>query len=113
MKVGITLPNVGPQATNENIFQLATQAEKEGFDSPWTIRRVLWPLKPQSIYPATPDGTLPIEYQNVLDALDLLAYVAANTSNLYQEHMLKTCSFLHLLCLQRDLPRQTFCHMEG
>jgi hypothetical protein len=30
---GITLPNVGPQATRENIFQLATQAEKEGFDS--------------------------------------------------------------------------------
>jgi hypothetical protein len=33
MKVGITLSNVGPQATRENIFQLATQAEKEGFDS--------------------------------------------------------------------------------
>jgi hypothetical protein len=33
MKVGITLPNVGPQATSKNIFQLATQAEKEGFDS--------------------------------------------------------------------------------
>jgi len=33
MKVGITLPNIGPQATTENILQLAVQAEKEGFDS--------------------------------------------------------------------------------
>jgi hypothetical protein len=33
MKVGITLPNVGPQATRQNVLQLATQAEKEGFDS--------------------------------------------------------------------------------
>ena len=39
MKVGITLPNLGPQATKENILQTATQAEKEGFDSLWTITR--------------------------------------------------------------------------
>jgi probable F420-dependent oxidoreductase len=81
MKVGITLPNIGPQATRDNIIQLATQAEEEGFDSLWTIRRILWPLKPQSSYAVTPDGALPAEYQSVLDALDVLAYVAANTSN--------------------------------
>ncbi len=82
MKVGITLPNRGPQATRENVLQLATQAEKEGFDSVWTITRILWPLKPQSAYVATPDGSLPIEYQNVLDPLDVLAYVAANTDKI-------------------------------
>jgi probable F420-dependent oxidoreductase len=82
MKVGITLPNIGPQATRENILQLAIEAEKEGFDSLWTIRRILWPLKPQSTYLASQDGSLPIEYQNVLDALDVLAYVAANTNNI-------------------------------
>ena len=82
MKVGITLPNLGPQATRENVLKLATQAEKEGFDSLWTITRILWPLKPQSAYRATPDGGLPIEYQNVLDPLDVLVYVAANTNNI-------------------------------
>lgn len=82
MKVGITLPNIGPQATRENILQLAIQAEKEDFDSLWTIRRILWPLKPQSTYLASPDGSLPSEYQNALDALDVLAYVAANTNNI-------------------------------
>ena len=82
MKVGITLPNLGPQATRENVHKLATQAEKDGFDSLWTITRILWPLKPQSAYRATPDGSLPIEYQNVLDPLDVLVYVAANTNNI-------------------------------
>jgi probable F420-dependent oxidoreductase len=82
MKVGITLPNLGPQATRENVLKLATQAEKDGFDSLWTITRILWPLKPQSAYRATPDGSIPIEYQNVLDPLDVLVYVAANTNNI-------------------------------
>jgi probable F420-dependent oxidoreductase len=82
MKVGITLPNLGAQATRENVLKLATQAEKDGFDSLWTITRILWPLKPQSAYRATPDGSLPIEYQNVLDPLDVLVYVAANTNNI-------------------------------
>jgi alkanesulfonate monooxygenase SsuD/methylene tetrahydromethanopterin reductase-like flavin-dependent oxidoreductase (luciferase family) len=82
MKVGITLYNIGPKATRENILQMAIQVEKEGFDSLLTIRRILWPLKSQSTYLASPDGSLPIEYQNVLDALDVLAYVAANTNNI-------------------------------
>jgi hypothetical protein len=72
MKVGITLPNLGPQATRENVLQAAIQAENEGFDSVWTISRILYPLKPQSPFPGTPDGLLPIEYQNALDSLDVL-----------------------------------------
>ena len=79
MKVGITLPNLGTHATRDNLLQTATQAEKEGFDSVWTITRMLWPLKPQTPYGVTPDGSLPTEYQTVLDPLDVLAYVAANT----------------------------------
>ncbi|HEY7082578.1 MAG TPA: hypothetical protein VH500_23045 [Nitrososphaeraceae archaeon] len=56
MKVGITLPNLGPQTTKEKILQTATQVEKEGFDSLWTITRILWPLRPQTPYGDTPDG---------------------------------------------------------
>ncbi|MGA8082021.1 MAG: LLM class flavin-dependent oxidoreductase [Candidatus Nitrosopolaris sp.] len=82
MKVGIKLPNLGPQATIDNVLQTAIQAEKEGFDSVWTIRRILWPLKPQTPYPVTPDGSLPVEYQTALDPLDVLEYVAANTSKI-------------------------------
>lgn len=82
MKVGITLPNLGPQATRENILNLATRAEKEGFDSLWTITRILWPLNPQTPYAATPDGSLPSEYQNTLDPLDVLTYVAYITNKI-------------------------------
>jgi probable F420-dependent oxidoreductase len=82
MKVGITLPNLGPQATRENILNLATRAEKEGFDSLWTITRILWPLNPQTPYVATPDGSLPSEYQNTLDPLDVLTYVACITNKI-------------------------------
>ena len=82
MKVGITLPNLGPRATRDNILQTAIQAEREGFDSVWTITRILWPLKPQTPYGLTPDGSLPTEYQTVLDPLDVLTYVAANTSKI-------------------------------
>jgi probable F420-dependent oxidoreductase len=82
MKVGIMLPSLGPQATKDNLLQTAIQAEKEGFDSVWTITRILWPLKPQTPYGRKRDGSLPTEYQTVLDPLDVLTYVAANTSKL-------------------------------
>jgi hypothetical protein len=36
MKVGITILNLGPQATRENVLVV------------WTISRILYPLKPQS-----------------------------------------------------------------
>ena len=48
----------------------------------WTITRILWPLKPQTPYGLTPDGSLPTEYQTVLDPLDVLTYVVANTTKI-------------------------------
>ncbi|HEY7082634.1 MAG TPA: TIGR03619 family F420-dependent LLM class oxidoreductase [Nitrososphaeraceae archaeon] len=82
MKVGILLPVTGQQATRENITQVAKDAENEGFDSLWVLERLLWPLTPQTPYPATPDGSLPTQYQNVLDPLVTLSYVAANTNKI-------------------------------
>jgi probable F420-dependent oxidoreductase len=62
--------------------KLATEAEKEGFDSLWVLERLLWPIKPKVPYPVTPDGSLPVEYKNVLDNLDLLSFVAARTQKI-------------------------------
>jgi alkanesulfonate monooxygenase SsuD/methylene tetrahydromethanopterin reductase-like flavin-dependent oxidoreductase (luciferase family) len=42
----------------------------------------LWSLKPQTPYAGTPDGTLPAEYQNVLDPLETLTYLAGNTDKI-------------------------------
>ncbi|HXP49315.1 MAG TPA: TIGR03619 family F420-dependent LLM class oxidoreductase, partial [Bacteroidia bacterium] len=80
--MGITLPQAGQQATRENVIQTAQQAEKEGFDSLWVFERLLWPINPQTPYPVTPEGSLPIEYQNVLDPLETLTYVAGNTNKI-------------------------------
>lgn len=82
MKVGILLPVTGQQATRENITQVAKEAENEGFDSLWVLERLLAPLAPQTPYPATPDGSLPPQYQNVLDPLVTLSYVASITNKI-------------------------------
>jgi probable F420-dependent oxidoreductase len=48
----------------------------------WTIERLLYPLKLQRPYPGTPDGHLPEIYKQVLDPLDALTYVAAQTKKI-------------------------------
>jgi probable F420-dependent oxidoreductase len=82
MKVGLFLPHVGEHITTENILYIATEAEKEGIDSVWVLDRLLWPINSQTPYVASPDGSLPIVYQNVLDPLTTLTYVAAVTERI-------------------------------
>jgi probable F420-dependent oxidoreductase len=82
LKVGVTLPQAGQQATRENVIHMAQSAESEGFDSLWVFERLLWPINPQTPYVATPDGSLPIEYQIMLDPIETLTYVAANTNKI-------------------------------
>lgn len=82
MKVGITLPQAGQQATRENVTHIAQNAESEGFDSLWVFERLLWPINPQTPYPATPDGSLPSEYQTIFDPLETLTFVAAITNKI-------------------------------
>jgi probable F420-dependent oxidoreductase len=82
LKVGISLPQAGEQATRENVIHVAQNAESEGFDSLWVFERLLWPLKPQTPYPGSPDGSLPTFSQNVFDPLETLTYIAANTNKI-------------------------------
>ena len=48
MKVGITIPQAGQQATRENIIQGSKTSRSGGFDSVWVFERLLWPLKLQA-----------------------------------------------------------------
>jgi probable F420-dependent oxidoreductase len=66
---------------------MAHMAEQEGIDSLWVFERLLWPINPQTPYPASPDGSLPTEYQIMLDPLQTLALVSANTNKI----LLGTC----------------------
>jgi len=83
MRVGFGLPNIGKVGSADAIAQVAQRAEALGYNSLWTIERVLWPVKPQTPYPVTPDGTLPEPYKYSLDPLDTLAFAAAHTKKIF------------------------------
>ncbi len=80
MKVGFGLPQMGPAASLDAVVKAAQRAEELGYDSVWVVERLLYPLKPQTPYPATPDGSLPDIYKRVLDPLATLTFLAAKTS---------------------------------
>ena len=82
MKVGISLPQLGPQASAENLIRVARRSEELGYDSAWVLERILWPTNPREPYPASPDGSLPEAYQIVFDPLETLTFVAAHTSKI-------------------------------
>lgn len=81
MKIGMFLPHVG-EVTTDNIVYAAKESEKAGIDSLWALDRLLWPLNPQTPYVASPDGSLPVQYQNVFDPLTTLAFVAGITERI-------------------------------
>ena len=82
MKAGMLLPQIRDSATRKNVLYIVKEAEREGLDSVWVAERLLWPLKPQTPYAGTSDGSLPAEYQNVLDPLETLTYLAGNTRHI-------------------------------
>ena len=73
---------MGSLATPENIAYAARFGETEGFDSLWVIDRILWPSEPQTPYPPSPDGSWPEVYQNVIDPIETLTYVAGITQKI-------------------------------
>ena len=82
MKLGVSVPNIGPVATPEAIKTVAKKAEAMGYNSLWTVERLLWPIDPKTPYPVTPDGSLPEPYKYNLDPLDVLTFAAALTTKI-------------------------------
>src|SRR5215467_9488536 len=82
MKIGFGLPTIGRVGSADSVGRIARHAEQLGYHSLWTIERVLWPVKPQTPYPVTPDGSLPEGYKYCLDPLDTLTFAAAVTSKI-------------------------------
>jgi probable F420-dependent oxidoreductase len=79
VKAGFSLPQIGPQATPENLIRVAQRAEELGYNSVWVLERLLYPLNPREPYPASADGSLPEAYQIVFDPIETLTFVAAHT----------------------------------
>lgn len=70
MRIGFAVPMAGPWATPENQLDVAVRAEQLGYESLWTLQRILNP-------PDSPDTS----YRNVPDPLLTLAYLAGHTSS--------------------------------
>ena len=83
MKVGLLIPQAGPEVTPDLVRRYAQAAESAGYDSLWTIDHVVIPREWRSQYPYTPSGAPPRRIQidaHLLEPLTQLAYVAAVTS---------------------------------
>jgi probable F420-dependent oxidoreductase len=81
MRIGFALPNIGPVATLEAVIAVAERAEDLGYDSLWTIQRLLYPVKLQRPYPLG-DGSLPDMHKHALDPLEALTFAAARTKRI-------------------------------
>jgi probable F420-dependent oxidoreductase len=83
MRIGFALPNAGAIATPEVVSKVARRAEELGYDSLWTFERVLYAVKPRNPYPGTADGKWPESFRRMLDPLDTLTFVAAQTKKIF------------------------------
>ena len=82
MKVGISLPQLGPQASPQALIKVARRAEELGYDSVWVLERILRPLSPRDPYPPAPDGKWTKTFKSVLDPIETLTFVAAHTTKI-------------------------------
>jgi probable F420-dependent oxidoreductase len=82
MRLGFGLPQSGPLAGPAALATVARRCEDLGYDSLWTVDRVLSPTAPRTPYPGSADGRLPAAARRVLDPLDALTFVAAGTQRI-------------------------------
>ena len=57
MEFGLHLPNAGPFANGPDIVLTAQRAEELGFHSVWLFDHLFTPVKLESKYPYSPDGS--------------------------------------------------------
>ena len=103
MRTGFFLPQIGPAASPRAVAQVAQHAESLGYDSVWVTDRLLYPLNPQTPYPATPDGSLPDVYKHVLDPLQTLTFAAAGTRRIALGTSVLDMPFYNPVLLARQL----------
>jgi probable F420-dependent oxidoreductase len=83
MRVGIYLPQIGPDASRARVVETAQAAEAAGFDSLWGLDHVVLREDYGTPYPYAASGRLPIPTTaNLLEPLILLTYAAAVTERI-------------------------------
>ena len=82
MRIGFSIPNGGTAATPEALVRIAKHAEELDYDTLWTFERILYAVNPQNPYPGAADGTWPGIFRRMLDPLDTLTFLAAQTKKI-------------------------------
>ena len=77
MKINVALPTTSGDASPESIRMVAVEAERRGWETVWTVERLLCPD------PAVAGASYPGDnYQVVYDPLESIVWAAAHTSTL-------------------------------
>ena len=80
MRVGIHVPQWGPEATRAGVLEVARAAEDSGLDSVWVADHIALPVTMSTLYPYSRDGTTSFKPEDgFLDALSTLAVIAGAT----------------------------------
>jgi probable F420-dependent oxidoreductase len=79
VKIGVHLPQWGPDATRDGVLTVARTAEQAGLDSVWVADHVVYPVRTTSTYPYRADGPPFAARDGFLDAFTTLAAVAGAT----------------------------------
>lgn len=83
VRLGVSLPTSGSQATPQAIARVAQDAERAGLGSVWTFERLMRPTHPIAMGgPGGPVMDPPESFARVYDPLEVLSYVAATTERL-------------------------------
>ena len=83
MRIGFSIPSGGAIATVDAVVRVAKHAEELDYHTLWTFERLLYAVNPQNPYPGTPDGSWPTTFRRMLDPLDTLTFVAAQTKKVF------------------------------
>jgi probable F420-dependent oxidoreductase len=79
MKIGVHVPQWGPDATRAGVLSVARAAEEAGLDSVGVADHVVHPLRSESSYPYREDGTPFAPEDGFLEAVVTLSAIAGAT----------------------------------
>jgi probable F420-dependent oxidoreductase len=83
MRIGFSVPNSGAIATVDAVVKIAKRAEELDYNTLWTFERLLYVVNPRDPYPGSPNASWPEYFRRMLDPLDTLTFVAAQTKKIF------------------------------
>ncbi len=104
MEFGLHLPNAGPFANGPDIVLTAQRAEELGFHSVWLFDHLFTPVKLESKYPYSPDGSYPMTPDfPFFDPVAVMGVVAGATQRIRFGTRVLIPTYRHPVVLAKEL----------